>query len=117
MHELGIDPKSGKPVFVKIGRFGPVAQIGGAEGDEEKPRFASLKKGQLIATITLDEALALFDLPRKLGEFEDKEVVIGVGRFGPYARHDGKFSVVGQNRRSLYDRAAACNRVDRTEAD
>ena len=89
--ELGIDPKSGKPVFVKIGRFGPVAQIGGAEGDEEKPRFASLKKGQLIATITLDEALALFDLPRKLGEFEDKEVVIGVGRFGPYARHDGKF--------------------------
>jgi DNA topoisomerase-1 len=91
MHELGIDPKSGKPVFVKIGRFGPVAQIGGAERDEEKPRFASLKKGQLIATITLDEALALFDLPRKLGEFEDKEVVIGVGRFGPYARHDGKF--------------------------
>ena len=91
MHELGIDPKSGKPVFVKIGRFGPVAQIGGAEGDEEKPRFASLKKGQLIATITLDEALALFDLPRKLGEFEDKEVMIGVGRFGPYARHDGKF--------------------------
>lgn len=91
MHELGVDPKSGKPVFVKIGRFGPVAQIGGAEGDEEKPRFASLKKGQLIATITLDEALALFDLPRKLGEFEDKEVVIGVGRFGPYARHDGKF--------------------------
>ena len=91
MHELGIDPKSGKPVFVKIGRFGPVAQIGGAEGDEEKPRFASLKKGQLIATITLDEALALFDLPRKLGEFEDEEVVIGVGRFGPYARHDGKF--------------------------
>ena len=91
MHELGIDPKSGKRVFVKISRFGPVAQIGGAEGDEEKPRFASLKKGQLIATITLDEALALFDLPRKLGEFEDKEVVIGVGRFGPYARHDGKF--------------------------
>ena len=91
MHEQGIEPKSGKPVFVKIGRFGPVAQIGGAERDEEKPRFASLKKGQLIATITLDEALALFDLPRKLGEFEDKEVVIGVGRFGPYARHDGKF--------------------------
>ena len=91
MHELGIDAKSGKPVFEKIGRIGPVAQIGGAEGDEAKPRFASLKKGQLIATITLDEALALFDLPRKLGEFEDKEVVIGVGRFGPYARHDGKF--------------------------
>lgn len=90
-HQLGVDPKSGKPVFVKIGRFGPVAQIGGGEGDEEKPRFASLKKGQLIATITLEEALALFELPRNLGEFEGKEVVIGVGRFGPYVRHDGKF--------------------------
>ena len=91
VHQLGVDPKSGKPVFVKIGRFGPVAQIGGGEGDEEKPRFASLKKGQLIATITLEEALALFELPRNLGEFEGKEVVIGVGRFGPYVRHDGKF--------------------------
>lgn len=88
---LGTDPKSGKPLFVKVGRFGPVAQIGGAEGDEEKPRFASLKKGQLVASITLEEALELFTLPRSLGEFEEKEVVIGIGKFGPYARHDGKF--------------------------
>ncbi len=91
LRELGVDPRSGKPVLVKIGRFGPVAQIGGAEGDPEKPRFATLKKGQLIATITLEEALALFDLPRTVGEFEGKEVVIGIGRFGPYVRHDGKF--------------------------
>lgn len=89
MHLLGTDPKSGKPVYVKIGRFGPVAQIGGDDG--EKARFASLKKGQLIASITLEEALSLFDLPRTLGQFEEKDVVIGVGKFGPYVRHDGKF--------------------------
>ncbi len=86
---LGIDPKSGKTVSVKIGRFGPVAQIGGDNG--EKAQFASLKKGQLIANITLEEALDLFSLPRTVGEFEGKEVVIGVGKFGPYVRHDGKF--------------------------
>lgn len=90
IHQLGVDPVSGKPVFVKIGRFGPVAQIGSGE-DGDKPRFASLKKGQLIASITLDEALALFTLPRTIGTFEDKEVVIGEGKFGPYVRHDGKF--------------------------
>ena len=90
MRELGTDPASGKPVFVKIGRFGPVAQIGSAD-DSEKPRFASLKKGQLIASITLPEALELFSLPRKVGLFEDQEVVIGVGRFGPYIRHNSKF--------------------------
>ena len=88
---LGTDPQSGKPVFVKVGRFGPVAQIGGAEGDTDKPRFASLKKGQLVASITLEEALELFTLPRNLGTFEEKEVVIGIGKFGPYVRHDGKF--------------------------
>lgn len=90
IHELGIDPKSGKPVYVKIGRFGPVAQIGNGE-DGEKARFASLKKGQLIASITLEEALELFNLPRTVGQFEDKDVVIGIGKFGPYVRHDGKF--------------------------
>ena len=89
-HLLGTDPESGKPVYVKIGRFGPVAQIG--DGNQEgKPRYASLKKGQLIATITLEEALALFSLPRTVGTFEDKDVVIGIGKFGPYVRHDGKF--------------------------
>ena len=89
---LGNDPKSGKPVFVKIGRFGPMAQIGDSKTDkEEKPQFATLMKGQSIETITLDEALKLFELPRSLGEFEGKTVVVGVGRFGPFIRHDGKF--------------------------
>lgn len=88
--ELGIDPVSGKKVIVRVGRFGPMAQIGG--GDEtEKPRYASLRHDQHVETITLEEALSLFALPRNLGKFEDKDVVIGVGRFGPYVRHDGKF--------------------------
>ena len=88
---LGTDPISGKPVSVKIGRYGPIVQIGSAE-DEDKPRFAQMKKGQTIETITLDEALELFRLPRTLGEFEGYPVSIGTGRFGPYIRHD-KFYV------------------------
>lgn len=80
---LGIDPASGKPVSVKIGRFGPVVQIGIAD-DVQKPRFASLQKGQSIADITLEEALKLFDLPRTLGTFEEQEVKAAIGRFGPY---------------------------------
>lgn len=87
---LGEDPQSGKPVSVKIGRFGPIAQIGEAS-DEEKPRFASLLKGQSLETITLEEALDLFRLPRILGQFEDEELVIGVGKYGPYVRHKSKF--------------------------
>lgn len=87
---LGEDPKTGKPISVKIGRFGPVAQIGTAQ-DEEKPRFASLRKNQSIETITLEEALELFNLPRTLGDYEDKTVVVAIGRFGPYIRHDSKF--------------------------
>ena len=87
---LGKDPVSGKPVLVKIGRFGPMAQIGEAT-DEEKPRFAGLLKGQSIDTITLEEALDLFKLPRTIGIFEGKEVTAGVGRFGPYLKHDNKF--------------------------
>ena len=79
---LGTDPQSGKPVFVKIGRFGPVVQIGTAE-DEEKPRFAQMKNGQSLETITLEEALELFKLPRDLGTFENTTVSIGTGRFGP----------------------------------
>ena len=79
---LGTDPQSGKPVFVKIGRFGPVVQIGTAE-DEEKPRFAQMKNGQSLETITLEEALELFKLPRDLGTFEGTTVSIGTGRFGP----------------------------------
>ena len=92
--ELGIDPKSGNPVFVKIGRYGPVVQIGAAHADDKeapKPQFASLMKGQSIDTITLEEALKLFDLPRTVGEYEVKVMVAAVGRFGPFIRHDGKF--------------------------
>ena len=92
--QLGIDPKSGNPVFVKIGRFGPVAQIGVAhpdDADAPKPQFATLLKGQSIETITLEEALKLFELPRTVGMYEDKVVVAAVGRFGPFIRHDSKF--------------------------
>lgn len=87
---LGIDPKSGRPISVKIGRFGPVVQIGEAS-DDEKPLFASLNADQSITTITLEEALKLFELPRTLGDFEDKTVVAAIGRFGPYIRHAGAF--------------------------
>ncbi|MDR2955553.1 MAG: type I DNA topoisomerase [Prevotella sp.] len=87
---LGNDPKSGRQVSVKIGRFGPMVQIGVQE-EEHKPQFAGLQKNQSIATITLEEALKLFELPRSIGEFENKEVSIGTGRFGPYVKHDGKF--------------------------
>ncbi|SFE03257.1 type I DNA topoisomerase [Thermophagus xiamenensis] len=87
---LGNDPKTGKPIIVRIGRFGPMAQLGSSD-DEEKPRYAPLTRDQHIETITFEEALKLFELPRELGTFEDKKVVVGVGRFGPYVRHDGKF--------------------------
>lgn len=91
--ELGIDPVSGKPVYVKIGRYGPVAQLGTvkAEEDAEKPKFASLLSGQSIETITLEEALKLFELPRTLGEYEDKTVTAAIGRFGPFVRHNNVF--------------------------
>ena len=88
--ELGIDPKSGKPVFVKIGRFGPVIQIGSAE-DEEKPRFSQLPSGKGMEEITLEEALELFKLPREIGMYENSKVVIGAGRFGPYVLHNKKY--------------------------
>ncbi|WP_337668028.1 type I DNA topoisomerase [Prevotella sp.] len=88
--QLGTDPKSGKPVFVKIGRFGPVIQIGSAE-DKEKPSFAQLPKDKGMETITLEEALDLFKLPRTVGEFEGSPVVIGAGRFGPYILHNKKY--------------------------
>ena len=88
--ELGIDPKSGKPVFAKISRYGSVIQIGSAS-DEEKPKFAALQKEQSLESITLEEALELFKLPMNIGEFEGIEMVVAVGRFGPYIRHDKKF--------------------------
>ena len=91
---LGADPATGEPVYVKIGRFGPMAQIGDAHALEEKgekPRFATLRKGQSIETITLEEALKLFELPRTLGDWEDKTVVAAIGRFGPFVRWNAKF--------------------------
>lgn len=87
---LGNDPASGKPVSVKIGRFGPIVQIGSAS-DEEKPRFAQMKPGQTLETITLEEALNLFSLPRTLGEYEGERVTIGAGRFGPYIKHGAAY--------------------------
>lgn len=88
--KLGTDPKTGKPVFVKIGRFGPVVQIGTAD-DDEKPHFAQLPADKSMGSITLDEALELFKLPRTVGKFEGSDVVIGTGRFGPYVMHMRKY--------------------------
>ena len=87
---LGEDPNSGKPISARIGRYGPYVQIGDAE-DEEKPKFASLLKGQLMETITLDEALELFKLPREVGLYEDQALVVNIGKYGPYVKHDSKF--------------------------
>ena len=102
---LGTDPVSGKPVIARIGRYGPMVQIGEApdsslpeeERERLKPRFASIPSNLLIETITLEEALKLFDLPRTVGEFEGSEVVAAVGRFGPYLRHKGKFTSISKS--------------------
>ena len=90
---LGNDPKTGLPVMVKIGRYGPLVQMGSAD-NENKPRFASLQKGQSIETLTLEDAIKLFDLPRELGEYEGSKVVIGVGHYGPYVKHNGKYASI-----------------------
>jgi len=94
---LGIDPTSGLEISVKIGRFGPLAQLGEITEGGEKPQFASLRSGQHIETITLEDALELFKLPRNLGEFEGKTVTVAIGRFGPYVRHDSKFISLEKN--------------------
>lgn len=117
---LGVDPKSGKPVLVKIGRFGPMAQIGDTADENEKPRFSSLRQGQLIETISLDDALTLFELPRTLGEFESKTVVVSTGRFGPYIRHDNKFTSLRKGEDDPYtiDLETAILRIgEKREAD
>ena len=88
---LGIDPVSGKNLYVRIGRFGPMAQLGEGNDENNKPKFASLRKDQRIDTITFEQALDLFKLPRTVGEFEGKEMVVAVGRFGPYVRHNSVF--------------------------
>jgi DNA topoisomerase I len=96
---LGTDVKSGRQVSVKIGRFGPIVQLGESTPGQEKdkPQFASLRAGQLIETITLEEALELFKMPRELGSFENKAVTIGIGRFGPYVRHNNQFISLSKN--------------------
>ncbi|UCH14301.1 MAG: type I DNA topoisomerase [Bacteroidales bacterium] len=90
---LGEDPETGKPVIVKMGRYGAMAQIGEntSKDNEEKPRFASLRKGQNMESITLEEALQLFSLPRNIGQFDGKDLIVSIGRFGPYIKHDSKF--------------------------
>ena len=92
---VGIDPKTGLSLLVRIGRYGPMAQLG-SQSEVEKPKFASLRKGQSIESITLNEVIDLFKLPRQVGQFEDKVVTVAVGRFGPYVRHDGKFVSLGE---------------------
>ena len=94
--ELGVDPISGDKVFARIGPFGPMVQLGEKQEDENapKPKFASLLKGQTIQTITIAEAMDLFKLPRTVGEWEGKEIVASIGRFGPYLRYDGKFTSI-----------------------
>ena len=87
---VGVDPKTGKNLYAKIGRYGTLVQLGDTSNDE-KPRFASMKKGQSIETITLEEALALFELPRTVGQFEGHDVIVSIGKFGPYVRLDNKF--------------------------
>ncbi len=87
---LGIDPESGEDVLVKVGRYGPLAQLGKVREDY-KPRFASLRKDQRIETISLEEALDLFKLPREIGDFEKNSMIVAISKYGPYIRHDGKF--------------------------
>lgn len=93
---LGVDPVSNEPVVVRLGRFGPLAQIGGNE-EGKKPRYASLRSNQLLETISLEEALELFRLPRKVGEFEGQELSVAIGRFGPYVRYGDKFVSLGKD--------------------
>ena len=93
---LGKDPVSGKPIIVRIGRFGPLVQIGESGDENDKPRFAGLRKDQRMETITLEDALLLFKMPRVVGEFEGKEMKVGIGRFGPYVVHNNMFTSLGK---------------------
>jgi DNA topoisomerase-1 len=94
--DLGIDPATGKKVIARMGRYGPMVQIGDTSNTEDKARFAKLKNTQSIETISFEEAMDLFRLPRNLGLFEDKEVSVNIGRFGPYIAHDKKFYSLGK---------------------
>ena len=94
---LGTDPKTGKQVSVRMARFGPVAQLTDLDDADAKPQYAGLRNGQKLAALTLEEALDLFKLPRNLGQFEDEDVIVAIGRFGPYIRHKGKFTSLGKD--------------------
>jgi len=89
--ELGVDPKSGNKVIARLGRFGPLVQIGDDSEEGKKPQYASLRQGQFIESITLEDALELFKLPREIGDYEEKPMLVALGRFGPYVKYDGKF--------------------------
>jgi DNA topoisomerase-1 len=93
--DLGLHPDTGEKISVRLGKFGPVAQIGETEGDK-KPLYASLKKGQMMERITLDEVLDLFKLPREIGSYEGLPMTAAIGRFGPYIKHDTKFYSLGK---------------------
>ncbi|WP_420580618.1 type I DNA topoisomerase [Reichenbachiella sp.] len=99
VRELGNDPETGKPIIARMGRFGAMVQMGETSEDEnaEKPKYASLKKGQFLDNITLEDALELFKLPRDVGEYEGKVISIAIGRFGPYIKHDEKFISIGKD--------------------
>ncbi|MDE6291936.1 MAG: DNA topoisomerase I, partial [Muribaculaceae bacterium] len=115
--ELGVDPKTGRTVYVKIGRFGPIAQIGEAT-DEDKPLFASLQPDQSVQTITLEEALKLFELPRDVGSFEGKKILAAIGRFGPYIRHDSVFVSIPKDMSPLsITEAEAIELIEKKRAD
>ena len=110
--QLGLDPESGKPVFARLGRFGPMVQIGQVE-DEEKPRFATLKPGQSIETISLDEALDLFKLPFSLGTYDEQEVTVGTGRYGPYVKWGEKYISIPRDEDPLsVDKARAAELIE-----
>ncbi|WP_194774672.1 type I DNA topoisomerase [Pararhodonellum marinum] len=115
--ELGNDPATGKPVITRLGKFGPLVQIGDQE--DENKQFASLKKGQFIESITLEDALELFKLPREVGAFEDKKITAAIGRFGPYIRHDGNFVSLGKEHDplSITEQEAIKLIEDKREAD
>ena len=114
---LGTDPKTGRPVYVKIGRFGPIAQIGDAT-DEDKPLFASLQPDQSVQTVTLEEALKLFELPRDVGSFEGKKILAAIGRFGPYIRHDSVFVSIPKDMSPLsITEAEAIELIEKKRAD
>lgn len=114
---IGVHPENGKTITARLGRFGPLVQIG--ESEDEDKQFASLKKGQFIENITLEEALELFKLPRDIGMFEDKKMVAAIGRFGPYVRHDGAFFSLGkeQDPLSITEEEAIQLIKDKREAD